>query len=276
MKQRYIIAVLYLAAVTVALVQSGCELKGGQPRHTILLAVLDRPQYHVQDAKYWLSQAREQTGWRDLYIVHEEGRSKLYCGRYSSLEQAQGHLVEVRTFRTKPIADAPQGVAVFVTATIVPLPGIDLGPAEWRLINNEPDIRYTLVVAEFYNDRRARYTERERYAIEYCTQLRNSGHEAYLYHTQLKSYVTIGSFPESSYRMVTSNQTARQFAHRGQALPVILDPQLKQLVGDFPELAINGRRNIIRGINPQTGQQEECADPTFIMAIPHGRGAYAD
>lgn len=270
------IAALYLAAVTVALVQVGCELAGGQPRHTILLTVLDRPQYHVQDAKYWLSQAREQTSWRDLYIVHEEGRSKLYCGRYRSLEQAQSHLAEVRTFRTNPIADAPQGVAVFATAKIVPLPGIDLGPAEWRLINNTPDIRYTLVVAEFYNDRRARYTEREKYAIEYCTQLRNSGHEAYLYHTQLKSYVTIGSFPESSYQMVTSNQTTREFADRGEAVPVIMDPQLKQLVRNFPELAINGRRNIIRDINPQTGQQEEWADPTFIMAIPHSRGAYAD
>lgn len=274
MNRRTAISAVWLAVAATALLASGCELNSGPPRHTILLALLDHPDYHVQDAKYWKESAQKQTGWRDLYVIHEDGFSKLYRGKYSSLSKAQAGLAEARRFRTKPSDEAPDGVTVFARARIVPAPGIDMGPAEWMLANDTPDVRYTLVVAEFYSQ--PGYREPEKYAVEYCTQLRGEGHEAFLYHTPAKSHVTIGDFPESSYQMVTSQQTSREFAHRGWALPDIPDPKLKQLVREFPELAINGRRNIIRHVNPMTGQQEEFADPSFIMAIPHSLGAYDD
>ncbi len=272
MKGRNVIAVVWIAAVAGLL--GGCELMGGPPRHTILLAVLDDPHYHVQDAKYWKASAEAQTGWRDLYVIHEEGVSKLYRGKYAGLSRAQAHLAEARTFRTKPSNEAPNGMAVFVTAMIVLVPGIDMGPAEWMLGNDTPDLRYTLVVAEFYSQRG--YNEPEKYAVEYCTQLRKEGREAYLYHTPAKSYVTIGSFPESSYQMVTTRNTAREGAHRGWAWSDIPDPKLQQLVGDFMELAVNGRRSIIREANAHTGEMEEYVDPSFIIDIPRTRGAYAD
>ena len=274
MNRRTAISAVWLAVAATTLLAAGCELSTGPPRYTILLAVLDHPDYHVQDAKYWKESAQDQTGWRDLYVIHENSLSKLYRGKYSSLSKAQACLAEARRFRTKPSDEAPDGVMVFALGKIVPALGIDMGPPEWMLANNTPDVRYTLVVAEFFSQ--PGYREPEKYAVEYCTQLRDEGYEAFLYHTPAKSYVTIGNFPESSYQMVTSRQSSREFAHRGWALPDIPDPKLKQLVREFPELAINGRRNIIHHVNPMTGEKEEFADPSRIMDIPHSRGAYGD
>jgi len=271
MTRRNMITLVCLA-VSAALLAGGCEFNSGPPRYTVLLEVMDRPDYHVEDARYWKEQAEQQTHWRDIYVIHEDGQSKLYRGKYSSLSKAEVALAEARRFHTRPAPKMPQGVAVFAMAKIVPAPGLDMGPPEWMLTNDTPEVRYTLVVAQFYSQ--VGYREPEKYAVEYCTQLRNRGYEAFLYHTPAKSYVTLGDFPESAYQMTTTRTTARMGANRGLAFPAITDPKLQSLVREFPELAVNGRRNIVRQVDPNTGKEKEYADPSFIMAIPRSRGAY--
>jgi len=265
---------LWLVAAFTGLATSGCELNDGPARYTILLYVLDRPQYHVQDAKYWKESAEEQTGWRDLYVVHEASESKLYRGKYNKLSKAESDLAKARQFRTRSTEEAPSGVPVFLTARIVPAPGMDLGPPEWRLVNKTQETRYTLVVAEFHSE--GGFNEPEHYAVDYCRELRDKGYEAYLHYTPVKSYVTIGDFPETSYQMVTTRQASEELHHRGWALPTIPDPKLKKLVQDFPELAVNGRRVIIREVNPMTGEKQEFAEPSFIMDIPRASNLYDD
>ncbi len=273
MKRRMTFAALW-AAITISLLAAGCELTGGPARHAILLAVLDHPQYHVQDAQYWKESAEEQTNWRGLFIIHEDGQSKLYWGEYASLNKARKRLAKARRFRTLPSEESPNGDLVFGTAKIVPAPGIDMGPPEWMLANDTEDLRWTLVVAEFHSG--PGYKEPEKYAVEYCRQLREEGRQAFLHHTPAKSYVTLGNFPESSYQMTTTRNTTREWANRGMALPTIPDKRLRDLVRSYPELATNGRRSIVHEINPITGRMEEFPDPSFMMDISPARGVHGD
>lgn len=273
MKRRMTFAVLG-AALTVSLLAAGCELTGGPARHAILLNTFIHPQYHVETAQYWLEQAEQQTRWRGLFVIHEDGASLLYWGTYASLSKAESRLAKARNFRTEPADGAPEGVPVFIAATIVPAPGIDMGPPEWILSNDTADLRWTLVVAEFHSG--PGYKEPERYAVQYCRQLREEGRQAFLHHTPAKSYVTLGNFPESSYKMTTTRNTTREWANLGMAWPTIPDKRLRDLVRSYPELATNGRRSIIREINPITGEMEEFPDPSFMMDISPARGTYGD
>jgi len=266
--QRNAPVTLGIVALAILMLTGGCAAPDGSPRYTVLLTVLKNPQYHIEDAKYYKSQTEQETDWDDLFIVHEHDHSKLYLGHFVSQSQAREQMLAARRFRTA------RGVAVFARASVVPLPGEDMGPPEWILGTNSEDIRYTLVVAQFHDEPEADYTGREHLAVKYCRQLREEGYQAYVHHAGVKSYVTIGDFPESAYQMMTANRTAQPFANRGQAVAVITDPQLQQLTEEFPDLAINGRQSILRTRDAVTGEVTEEAEPSFIMEIPRKRPFY--
>ena len=216
---------------------------------TILLATLATPD-HVEQAKYYKKMTEKDTGWDDLYIVHEADHSSLYRGKYSSADTARIDLEKAKEYVT------PVDVPVFAQAMIVPLPGQDIGPAEWNLKN--VDGAFTVVVAEFYNDAAKRISGRKQYAVDNCRDLREKGQETYFYHGPVKSLVCIGNFPEASYPAVTE---------AGKLSRVIRDPRIHQIFESFPNLAVNGYQEIIY-IDPREGRKQKLFTRSYLMAIP--------
>jgi len=222
---------------------------GKEGGFTILLAVLTGPN-HVELAKDYKRKTQQDAGWDGLYIVHEADHSDLYWGRYASAAAARADLAKAKKYRT------PIGVPVFARAIIVPLPGEDIGPAEWNLKN--VDGAFTVVIAEFYNDPDRGISGRKQYAVDNCRDLREKGYESYFYHGPVKSLVCIGSFPESSYPAVTE---------AGQVRRVIRDQRIHQIFQAFPNLAVNGYQEIIY-LDPHKGRKQKVFTRSYIMAIP--------
>ncbi|HDZ20858.1 hypothetical protein LCGC14_0125090 [marine sediment metagenome] len=254
--RRHILVGAILAAAAGAV---GCG-PDGEPHYTILLAVISEPDTHVQIAKKFKAYTEEQTGWQDVYIVHEHGISRMYRGQYVTRSQAEGHLK--RSHNVK----ASDGMSLFPGATIMNLPGKQIGRPEYDL--SRTTRTWTVVVAHFFNVPKARYVGREKFAADYCQQLRDRGYQAYYQHGPAKSVVTIGDFAESAYKMAISPG--------GAATPYITDPALEKLLRAFPDLAVNGRKEFHHIYNPVSGKREKVATSTHIMKIPHKYGVAGD
>ena len=82
----------------------------------------------------------------------------------------------------------------FLQARIVRLPTKDVGNPEWNLANI--DGAYTLQVAVF--EPTEEYWEFKAAAADYCDILRERGFEAYYFHTEGSSCVTVGIFQEDA------------------------------------------------------------------------------
>jgi hypothetical protein len=93
----------------------------------------------------------------------------------------------------KELADE-QGRHFFLHARSVPQPQKDVGKPEWDL-RNAGGV-YTLQVAAYFND--GVMQQRKRAAAEKAAQLRAKGYEAYYYHGQSRSLVTVGTFGEDA------------------------------------------------------------------------------
>lgn len=93
----------------------------------------------------------------------------------------------------KELAD-PEGARYFLHARTVPTPKRDVGSPEWDLCR--ADGVYTLQVATYYNDEQLH--DRELAAVEKTRQLRAKGLEAYYYHGEAQSIVTVGIFGEDA------------------------------------------------------------------------------
>ena len=74
------------------------------------------------------------------------------------------------------------------------MPGKQIGRPEYALARTTRT--WTVVVAHFFDVPKARYLGREKFAADYCRQLRDRGYQAYYQHGPAKSVVTIGDFPE--------------------------------------------------------------------------------
>lgn len=197
----------------------------------------------------------QHTGWDDLMVVHEEGRSVLYWGDYRSVEQANRHVKKARAVKT------PAGVRAFPQAMAVPLPGQDVGPAAWQLKNARG--AYSICVASFYNVPEKGFHERKQAALAYCKQLREKGEEAYVHHGPSSSSVCIGAFPASSVRMVNRG---------GQKHPQILDARLERIMEKYPKLAVNGMEHwVLEPVrDPRTGdlRRERVLAKSYPVKIP--------
>jgi hypothetical protein len=220
--------------------------------YTILLYVLNDPVRHVQDADTII----ETLGWQGLFAVHKGGHSELFWGRYDSPEKADKNLKAAKAYRT------PGGVPLFAKAMVVPLPGSDIGPKQWRL--DGLDAQYSLLVAVFKDVPDRKYLGRRRRAVEYCQRLRDHGYESYFQHGKVVSHVTIGAFGREAVR--------ERKTRRGQTLE-ILDPRIKKLREDFPELQVNG--NIVTDIfrDRHTGKiTRRVTRQSHLIRIPRSQG----
>ena len=222
-----------------ALLMAGCPPmpEDGDPNYTILLRDF-RGYQHVDIVKNAKTQIEAHTEWDDLFVVHEDGTSRLYKGEFVSVKGASWYLRKVKRYKV-------DGAKPFATATIVALPSTLVGPPEHDL-TLAPGT-YTLVVAKFYDVPEDNYIGRQRFAIDHCRNLRQEKerYEAYYYHSGVNSYVTVGTLTEDDYRMATEE---------GRPKDLHYSDELVELMNRFPVLAVNGRVEYRVLTNRRTGK----------------------
>ena len=226
-----------------------------EERFTILLCQLRDPQYHVRNARRYKEVLTRQLGWKGVFVVHKAGHSEVFWGRYRTVDDAQKNLRTAKAYRTR------NGLPIFAKALVVPLPGRQVGPPQWDL-RNAPGM-YSLLVAVFRDEPERNYIGRERFAVAYCRKLRQSGYEAYYYHDRALSHVTIGSFGPEDVTIRRRDQ---------REVLEILNPRIKQLRRDFPDLAVNGVGVADITYDPVTGRRTRRVMKTYLIRIPKGKG----
>lgn len=223
---------------------------GEEDSFTIMLYSFRGPK-HVYLAKDWKLKAEEHTGWRGLFVVHKADNSKLYWGRYRSIDDAQADLKKAKTYRTGT------GAEPFAQAIVAVLPGKEVGRPEWSLIKAQGV--YTVLIAVFYDVPEADYVGRRRFAAEYCQQLRDQGQEAYYKHDASQSIVTVGAFPAEAIKTVVTD---------GKRQAVVTDERINAIRKRHPFLAVNGRKEYLTGVDPKTNKPVRQARESYVTKIP--------
>lgn len=232
---------------------NGLSLSGGGPEgttYTILLHTFDSTD-HVNQSKLWKRRTVENAGWDDIFVVHKDDHSVLHRGRYRSVEAAQKDLQEAKQY------DPGTGIRPYTGAILVPLPGEQVGPPEWHLNNIQGE--WTVKVAVFYDVPEKNYYGRKRFAVDYCERLRKEGYKAFYAHDPAKSHVYIGDFPPSA---VEVNEEGDR-----PSLD-IREPRMKQILEDFPQLAVNGSGERVRRYDPETKQLDYVDRKSFPVRVP--------
>ena len=243
----------WMLTILASVALAGCEPQG-RARYTVLLARIYSPEYHVEWAEQRKEMTEQDTDWPDLRIVHGSGMSEIFCGRYVTLTQAERQLARAKRYRLS------NGVPVYGNAEVRPLPPQKVGPPEYDLETVEG--HWTLVIAEFNDQVDA--PGHEEAAAAYCLELREQGHRTYYWNKPLKSYVTMGVFPEASYHYVYE---------AGRVVgPFILDKRLAELREQFPNLAVNGRQELRRYFDTTTNRYERSPAPSYVEMIPGAMG----
>jgi hypothetical protein len=225
---------------------------GADARFTILLRLHTNPATHIQESEVFRENLVKRVGWRDVFVIHKAGFSELCWGAYETIEAARPNLKTAQEYV------APNRDKVFALARVFPLPTKDVGPPEWSLLNNAKG-EYTVLVAIFYDVPEAKYFARKENSLTYCKQLRDEGHEAYYLHGPAQSMVYVGSFPPEAVQKVEINDIAR---------PVVKDKKMLEVMKTFPFLAVNGRSQPTRVINPITGKVSTENVGTYPIPIP--------
>lgn len=251
---------------------SGLTLPG-QPapedEYTLLLTTLTGPD-HVNLADLYLQRTRQYTNWTDLFVVNGDDSSALYWGRYRTREEAMKNLRTAKAYTTPAT-----GEHIFHMATIVPLPGKDIGPAEWNLANAPGE--YTVLVAIFQDLPQQNYFGRKSRAVDLCRKLREQGVEAYFLHDASRSGVTIGTFPAQAVQV---RRVPRKHPQTGDVFyedhRVVVDPKMKAVLRDYPELLYCGNTEIRTEPDPQTGKLVRRAAPSVPLSIGEFRKGLAN
>ncbi len=231
-----------------------------QEQYTLLLHVASNPSGHKQQVLEYKTNTERLTNWKGLYVVHNPDHSELYWDKYAMTKDAVGNLKKAKKFRT------PSGLAVYAKSIIVPLPGKDIGPAKWNLVN--ADGRYTVVIAVFFDVPKEDYYNRREIAVQYCRQLREKGEKAFFHHGISVSRVTIGTFDKSAIRTIRKGRRTRS---------EIRSQHMQAVVDRYPYLAVNGRQEIRTVLNPKTYTVESLPQRTYPVEIPaREENNYAD
>lgn len=202
-------------------------------KQTILLQLFEGPD-HVSRAVSQQNYLTETLKWNDVYVVHDDDHSMLYMGNYPDVQSAQSDLVKAKTFRMA------NGLQPFIKAIVITKPGSgEEGPPEWNLKNAKGC--YSVLVDIQYDVPQTGYYGRKQRAVMDCRNLRKQGYEAYYFHGPYKSGVAVGTFPKEAIKTVkikaTHPVTHNEFEVEKE---VVVDPKMKQIFRDFPELLICG------------------------------------
>ncbi len=255
--------------MTLWLVAAGCQpgeglsLGGnnaGEDEYTLMLIMLNGPD-HVAMADLYLERTKQFTNWAGLYVVNKDDSSTLYWGRYRTREAAMNNLRTAKEY----VAPASKQ-KIYQMAAIVPLPGKDIGPAEWNLKN--ADGEHTVLVAVFQDLPPQNYYGRKARAVDLCKQLRAQGTEAYFFHDTSRSGVTIGMFSEKAMQ---TRRVERKHPQTGDTffedLRVVVDPKMKKILDDNPEFLYCGNTEIRTIVNPATGKTVQQTTPSMPLSV---------
>ncbi len=215
--------------------------------YTILLASMNNPATHIQDAQLYQQRLTQGLGWKGVFVLDKAGTSEVCWGKYRTVEDADPNLRIAKNHRTQT------GTKPFAQAIIVPLPGADIGPTEWNLRNVRAP--YTLLIATFHDDPAHKYVGRRKFAVDYCRLLRQGNYDAYFYHFPSMSIVTIGTFGPEAVR------------GKGDQAQII-SPRVLAIQHDFPLLAVNGNgeNNVGHDAN---GKTILVPLKTALISVPH-------
>lgn len=190
----------------------------------------------------------------DVYIRHDEVKkvSLLYHGEYQRRRNR-------RTDRLSQSERLREDIALildlgdyrgrfFAGARAVPAPLPDVGPPEWSL--SQAEGVYSLQVAVFYPE--GNFRQYKKAAITYARALREEGYEAYYYHGQTKSMITVGAFGEDAV--------------------VPIDKANKKYSEEVEELRRSDKRFLYNYENGQVRNRKlfrhKMKSPSFLIKIP--------
>ncbi|MBN1942090.1 MAG: hypothetical protein JW849_02235 [Phycisphaerae bacterium] len=257
------------ACIIAAFASLGCEPGGmgmmpgaleQEDQYTLLLTTLTGSD-HVNLADLYLQRTKQYTQWQGLYVVNKDDSSALYWGRYRTAPEAMRNLQTAKQYVTPAT-----GENIFRMATIVPLPGKDVGPPEWNLKNAQGE--YTVLVAVFQDLPQQNYFGRKGRAVDLCKKLREQGQEAYFLHDVSRSGVTLGSFPAQA---VQTQRVPKRHPQTGDTfyedLRVVVDPKMKAILKANPEFLYCGNTEIRMEMDPQTGKMVRRVSPSVPMSI---------
>jgi hypothetical protein len=209
---------------TSSMMSMGSELNLGKGQYTILLDTAHGPSHHqrIQAYKRIIMSNMDWPG-SDLLVVSREGEeaTSLYYDTFESFDAATRRLKQIRRIQTQT------GKKPFDTVhvQVVPVPGSRIGPPEWDLTSTKG--AYTLCVGRWYNMPDRDFFLRRENAVLHCKMLREKGHEAYYYHGESESLVTVGLFGPDTVKVIPTGDV-------NQAR--IVDPRVRTL-RQHPDLA---------------------------------------
>ncbi|MFW5839689.1 MAG: hypothetical protein ACOCZE_03835 [Planctomycetota bacterium] len=226
----------------------------GKGQYTILLQTSTGPE-HLAWVKSYKQVVMKHTGFTDGQLIAmqiDENASALYLDTYETFEDARKQLKKVQEITT------PTGTQPFKGALIVPVPGQDIGPDEWNLAKVDRGA-YTLLVGKWQNSPDDDFFQRREWAVKHCQRLRKRGYDAYFYHAEAESLVTVGIFGEGAVEMITKGRETR---------PEVRDPKVAAIQKSdemLKYMLVNGHKvyERIAQIDPVTRQTvyERVRDP---------------
>lgn len=260
---------------------------------------------HVAGAKESRDRLRASTRKSDWYVLHGSDSSNIYFGFYKSVEpgdaanaaevkRAHDDLQWVRQVKSAT-GDRPFERSLFV-ALDAPDP---TAPPEWNLFNVDRDMNpsdekrafWSLQVMAFRG-----HPLRKEAAVQAVADLRAKNIEAYYYHGDAVSSVTVGRWPYSAVKPQNRTDEMKDVAHAAVGTPIVVssipiseqlsakpidgksavsvapklevqDPQMLRVMKQFPTHAVNYEIGIQR-----TKDGKEVEDPSFLVEIPRARG----
>ncbi|MCE5277628.1 MAG: hypothetical protein ABFD92_01870 [Planctomycetaceae bacterium] len=236
---------------------------------TIVLGAV-RGAEHSRQAAQWRDEIERETGWKNVFVVDQEGFSQMCWSKYPSIEAARSDLKKAKEYVR---SDGTNTWKPFISAAIQVLPGKPVGPPEWDLTQQKDLYVYTVEVGVFYDmpertieGTNQKYVGRKQFAVDFCKELRDAGFEAYYFHGPSQSSVTVGLFPRTSMQETPVDQG--DGVKRPPVLTIIDERIRKILTTDrFKYLCVNGRQELVLAKDRNTGQPTKVARPCTVLQI---------
>jgi hypothetical protein len=268
---------------------------------------------HVQQARLMKDRMIQEHRRKDFYVVHNEGFSVLYLGYYKAIDR------NVDAAEAKRSTDdiewlsqiaGPTGGRMFSRPLKVPIATANPdAPADWDLTSldpdkdpNDPDRRFwTIVIAAYTNDvldENGRPGDRKKMAVDSVREARKQGVEAYFYHGESMSQVSVGAWPRRAIReqdMASAESRSEAKANSGEALivstaplgqkrteqlensgkviqpkVVFQDPTLAKALNHWAQFpySVNAVVQTVTVTDPVTKKQTVRDQPPFLAQIP--------
>ncbi len=239
-------AILATAVVACFLcVGSGCKT-GGQPWTIECLEL--HGEERTQNAEAVAEALRGAGGLNAdrVSVTHDDERSVIYYGRYDRrIDRARGERKIPEQLREdlehiKELMD-DRGRRLFLGARMVPVPWPDVGREAWNLEN--ADGVYSLQVGAFEST--PELPNFKEAALAFTTALRDTGYEAYYYHSEALSIVTVGSFGAEA---VTDVNGITGYSHEVYELQEKESFQYNLTNGSIWHVNVDGARAPVRSL----------------------------